>query len=132
MFLWRLVSPSSHLFACLIPPGAIETERTKAETADYAETWGPLTPLRRIGKPDDVADAVTYLAADSSSFITGQTLSVDGARAARHSLSDEQPACTTHRLTLVSRVACSGGLMMQCPWPYEYGFQHDGNTASPT
>ena len=104
-----------------------------AETADYAETWGPLTPLRRVGKPEDVADAVTYLAADSSSFITGQTLSADGTHVARHSLSDNwRPACTTQYLTLVSRVANSGGLMMQCPWSYEYGFQHDGNPDRPT
>ena len=63
-----------------VAPGAIETERTKAETGDYAQTWAPLTPLRRVGQPEDVADAVTYLASDSSRFITGQTLSADGER----------------------------------------------------
>jgi 2-hydroxycyclohexanecarboxyl-CoA dehydrogenase len=35
-------------------------------------------PLRRIGKPEDVAQAVVFLASDAASFITGQTLSVSG------------------------------------------------------
>ena len=39
----------------------------------------PLTPLRRIGKVRDVADAVVFMASDAASFITGQTLYVDGA-----------------------------------------------------
>jgi 2-hydroxycyclohexanecarboxyl-CoA dehydrogenase len=35
-------------------------------------------PLRRIGRPEDVAGAVVFLASDAASFITGQTLSVSG------------------------------------------------------
>jgi 2-hydroxycyclohexanecarboxyl-CoA dehydrogenase len=35
-------------------------------------------PLRRIGKPEDVAQAAVFLASDAASFITGQTLSVSG------------------------------------------------------
>src|SRR4029453_302716 len=38
-----------------VAPGAIEIERTKLERADYAGTWGRVTPLKRIGYPDDVA-----------------------------------------------------------------------------
>ena len=45
---------------------------------DYAATWGALTPLGRIGTPQDVADAVAFPATDQASFITGQTLWVDG------------------------------------------------------
>jgi len=72
-----------------VAPGAIEIERTKKEAPDYAKTWSPLTPLRRIGQVDDVADAVVYLASDAARFITGQTIYVDG------------------------------GLFSQVPWPYK-------------
>jgi NAD(P)-dependent dehydrogenase (short-subunit alcohol dehydrogenase family) len=62
-----------------IAPGAIEVERTKEELPDYAGTWGAITPLRRIGYPADVARAVAFLASPDASFISGQTLWVDGA-----------------------------------------------------
>lgn len=61
-----------------VAPGAIEIERTKLEADDYAGTWGPITPLRRIGYPDDVAKAVVYLASPDAEFVTGQTIYVDG------------------------------------------------------
>lgn len=62
-----------------VAPGTIETERTKLEDPDYAGTWGALTPLRRVGQVEDVADAVGFLAGEEARFITGQTLYVDGA-----------------------------------------------------
>ena len=61
-----------------VAPGAIEVERTRQELDDYAGHWGALTPLRRVGQPDDVASAVLFLASNAASFITGQTLWVDG------------------------------------------------------
>jgi NAD(P)-dependent dehydrogenase (short-subunit alcohol dehydrogenase family) len=61
-----------------VAPGAIETERTKTEAADFAGTWANLTPLGRVGTPGDVANAVVFLASESSGFITGQTIWVDG------------------------------------------------------
>jgi NAD(P)-dependent dehydrogenase (short-subunit alcohol dehydrogenase family) len=61
-----------------VAPGAIEIERTQHESTDYAGTWAPLTPLRRVGQVDDVARAVAFLAGDEADFITGQTLYVDG------------------------------------------------------
>ena len=61
-----------------VAPGAIEIERTKHELPDYAGTWGRATPLRRIGYPVDVARAVAFLAGPDASFISGQTVWVDG------------------------------------------------------
>ena len=61
-----------------VAPGAIEIERTQEEDPDYAGTWGAVTPLRRVGVVDDVANAVVYLCSEQASFITGQTVYVDG------------------------------------------------------
>ncbi|MFQ8429982.1 SDR family NAD(P)-dependent oxidoreductase [Amaricoccus sp. W119] len=61
-----------------VAPGAVETERTKAEAADYGATWGAITPMRRVGQPEDVARAVLWLASPEARFVTGQTLWVDG------------------------------------------------------
>jgi 3-oxoacyl-[acyl-carrier protein] reductase len=61
-----------------VAPGAIETERTKLETPDYAGTWAKLTPLGRVGTPEDVARAIVFFASDAAAFVTGQTLWVDG------------------------------------------------------
>jgi NAD(P)-dependent dehydrogenase (short-subunit alcohol dehydrogenase family) len=61
-----------------VAPGAIEIERTKLESPDYAAAWAGLTPLGRVGQPLDVARAVAFLASDAADFITGQTVWVDG------------------------------------------------------
>lgn len=61
-----------------IAPGAIATERTSAETDDYGSSWAELTPLQRVGTPQDVANAVSLLADARAEFITGQTINVDG------------------------------------------------------
>jgi len=66
-----------------VAPGPIETERTgpgfrKIEQLEY----GPVraTPMRRIGVPQDIANAVLYLASDEAAYITGTTLAVAGGR----------------------------------------------------
>ncbi len=61
-----------------VAPGAIEIERTKEESDDYAGTWSPLTPMGRIGLPEDIARMVVHLADDKANFVTGQTIYVDG------------------------------------------------------
>jgi NAD(P)-dependent dehydrogenase (short-subunit alcohol dehydrogenase family) len=66
-----------------VAPGAIEVERTRQETGDFAGTWSRETPLGRIGVPRDVGRAVAFLASDEAEFITGQTLWVDGGLFAR-------------------------------------------------
>jgi NAD(P)-dependent dehydrogenase (short-subunit alcohol dehydrogenase family) len=61
-----------------VAPGAIEIERTRLELPDYAGTWGRITPLRRVGTPEDVGLVVAFFASDDSRFVTGQTIWVDG------------------------------------------------------
>ena len=72
-----------------VAPGAVETERTKAEAGDYAATWSKVTPLRRVGLPADIAGPVLFFCSEAASFVTGQTLWVDG------------------------------GVFAQAPWPYD-------------
>jgi 3-oxoacyl-[acyl-carrier protein] reductase len=61
-----------------VAPGAIATERTAIEAPDYAATWSAVTPLGRVGTPEDVADVVLFFASPAARFVTGQTLWVDG------------------------------------------------------
>lgn len=62
-----------------IAPGAIESERTRQEDPDYAGTWSKLTPLGRVGSAADIAPTVVFLASPGASFISGQTIWIDGA-----------------------------------------------------
>jgi NAD(P)-dependent dehydrogenase (short-subunit alcohol dehydrogenase family) len=61
-------------------PGTIDTHllRTTPDIARAAEGFRERTPLRRLGKPSEVGDAVAYLGSDLSSYITGTALIVDG------------------------------------------------------
>ena len=62
-----------------VAPGSIESERTRAEDPDYAGTWSKLTPLGRVGTAADIAPTVVFLASKGASFISGQTIWIDGA-----------------------------------------------------
>jgi 3-oxoacyl-[acyl-carrier protein] reductase len=61
-----------------IAPGFIETEMTAQLADDVRDEWIQGIPLKRGGKPEDVADVCTFLGSDLSSYITGQVLSVCG------------------------------------------------------
>lgn len=73
-----------------VAPGAILTPRTAEEAGGYAEKWSALTPLRRVGTPEDIAGPVLFFASPAAAFVTGQTLWVDG------------------------------GLFSRAPWPEQY------------
>ena len=61
-----------------IAPGFITTDMTAQMPQQNQEQLRGLIPLRRFGSPEDVADAVYFLASDAARYITGQTLHVDG------------------------------------------------------
>lgn len=61
-----------------IAPGFIETEMTDKLDEKTIQTWRDAIPLKRGGKPQDVADACVFLGSDMSSYISGQVIQVDG------------------------------------------------------
>ncbi len=63
-----------------IAPGLVKTDFARAlwENEDLLKRRTATTPLRRIGEPHEIAGAVVYLASDASSFMTGQTIVIDG------------------------------------------------------
>lgn len=61
-----------------VAPGFIETDMTAKLSEETAKGLMAQIPLNRLGKPEDIADVVSFLASDKASYITGQTLHVDG------------------------------------------------------
>jgi 3-oxoacyl-[acyl-carrier protein] reductase len=61
-----------------IAPGFIATELIRTIPEKVMQNMVAHTPLGRMGKPEDVAEAYVWLASDAASFITGTVLSVDG------------------------------------------------------
>ena len=61
-----------------VAPGFIETKMTAALGEDIRKKLMDQIPLRRLGSPNDVANAVHFLASDQAAYITGQVLTVDG------------------------------------------------------
>ena len=62
----------------VVAPGLIETDMTKSLTGASREDWAERIPLGRLGRPEDVAHAVCFLASDEASYITGHVLAVNG------------------------------------------------------
>jgi 3-oxoacyl-[acyl-carrier protein] reductase len=62
-----------------IAPGFIETEMTAQLPPEIKETWIKDIPLKRTGKPEDVANLCLFLGSDLSSYISGQVINVCGA-----------------------------------------------------
>ena len=69
---------SRKIRANAIAPGFIETAMTAALPEEVRKEWAAKIPLRRGGKPEDIANVATFLASDLSSYVTGQVIQVDG------------------------------------------------------
>jgi 3-oxoacyl-[acyl-carrier protein] reductase len=61
-----------------VAPGFIETDMTDKLTEETRSQLLQQIPLARLGQPDDIAKAVRFLASDDASYMTGQTIHVDG------------------------------------------------------
>jgi 3-oxoacyl-[acyl-carrier protein] reductase len=64
-----------------IAPGWIETDMTSGATEDEKKKALEFVPLGRFGRPEDIAHAAVFLASDNASYITGQTLHINGGEA---------------------------------------------------
>lgn len=78
----------------LVAPGTVKTPR--AGQSDMADEAARSIPLRRRGEPGDIADAAMFLLSDRASYITGQTLVVDGGSSLGHPGGDELPVFVTN------------------------------------
>src|SRR5256885_6794887 len=61
-----------------VAPGFIETSMTAVLSGEFKQTAVKMIPLSRVGKPEDVANAVNFLASEEASYITGHVLNVNG------------------------------------------------------
>ena len=69
---------SRNILANVIAPGFIETDMTAAMTPEARAAMSGQIPLERLGSPQDVANAVAFLASEHAAYITGQVLVIDG------------------------------------------------------
>ena len=61
-----------------VAPGIIETRMFLEVTPEIKQLLESTTPIGRVGKPEEIAGTVIWLCSDSASFVTGQTLAIDG------------------------------------------------------
>jgi 3-oxoacyl-[acyl-carrier protein] reductase len=69
---------SRNITSNAVAPGFIETNMTAALSEEFKQAAVKQIPLGRVGTPDDVANAVTFLASEEASYITGHVLNVNG------------------------------------------------------
>ena len=70
--------PSRTIPGNVIAPGYIETDMTAFLTDEQKDNIIEQLSIKRIGKPEDIANIVSFLCTDESEYITGQVISVDG------------------------------------------------------
>jgi 3-oxoacyl-[acyl-carrier protein] reductase len=69
---------SRNITANVVAPGFIDTDMTRAVPETVQKAWLENIPLGRLGSPEDIADAVCFLASEKASYITGHVLAVNG------------------------------------------------------
>lgn len=75
---------SRSITANVVAPGFIETDMTADLSDDLRETAKKFIPLQRLGKPEDVAGVVSFLASDDSAYVSGAVIPVDGGMGMGH------------------------------------------------
>ncbi|RDE06865.1 SDR family NAD(P)-dependent oxidoreductase [Sphingomonas aracearum] len=74
---WALELAPRGILVNVVQPGATDTDMNPAD-GEFARQVTSMVPLGRYGRPEEIANAVTFLASDKASYITGTTLNVDG------------------------------------------------------
>jgi 2-hydroxycyclohexanecarboxyl-CoA dehydrogenase len=62
-----------------VPPGFVDTPMLRSSPVDV-DAFAAASPMRRAGKPEDIAAACSYLVSEAAAYVTGQTISVNGGR----------------------------------------------------
>jgi 3-oxoacyl-[acyl-carrier protein] reductase len=75
---WALELAETGITVNLVAPGWIPTERHVGSTPEERDAYTAGVPMKRMGKPEDVAKVVAFLASDAAGFITGQKFAVNG------------------------------------------------------
>lgn len=75
---WAMELAAHGITVNLVAPGWIPTERHKDDPQEMKDAYAAAVPMRHMGEPEDVGEAVAFLASDAAKFITGQKLSVNG------------------------------------------------------
>ncbi len=75
---WALELARHNITVNAVAPGLIDTQMTQAIPAEVKEKFIAKIPMKRMGKVQDIAELITFLASDAAGYVTGQTIQIDG------------------------------------------------------